>query len=90
MTTTMVVPLLTPLRPRDDYFQSAMALVSDSFSLLKPLYRLDRDRGFEGRGTAESRSFTAQRLATGASTLRDLWWSAYERGTAKAASSHSR
>jgi hypothetical protein len=33
---------------------------------------LDQQNGFEGSGTEESRKFTAERIAAGASMLRDM------------------
>lgn len=43
-----------------------------------PLYRLDREVGFEvGRPAPEAVAFTVERLTAGASMLRDLWWTAW-------------
>jgi hypothetical protein len=38
---------------------------------------LDKAGGFAGAGTAESREFTAERLAAGASMLRDMIYTAW-------------
>lgn len=49
-----------------------------SFGQLDRLYSLDKIEPFgpETRG-AEHKQFTAERLAAGATMLRDLWWTAY-------------
>lgn len=49
-----------------------------SFGQLDRLYSLDKVEPFgpETRG-AEHKQFTAERLAAGATMLRDLWWTAY-------------
>jgi hypothetical protein len=46
---------------------------------VETLYRLDRDIGFDPTRPAnpETRDFAAERLAVGARTLADLWWSAW-------------
>jgi hypothetical protein len=63
---------------REDYFATALDFVRESNALVETLYRIDRDGGFQGYGTEESRAFAADRMAAGASLLRDLWWSAYK------------
>ncbi|MEO5568989.1 MAG: nuclease [Gemmatimonadaceae bacterium] len=49
-----------------------------SFSNLDRLYSLDKIEAFglETKG-AEHKQFTAERIAAGATMLRDLWWTAY-------------
>ena len=39
---------------------------------VEKVYQLDKAHAFDGAGTPESRHFTAERLAAGASMLRDL------------------
>jgi hypothetical protein len=53
--------------------------VRDSHARIEELFRLQRDVGFVSTGTArsETRDFAAERIAVGARTLRDLWWSAW-------------
>jgi hypothetical protein len=41
------------------------------------VYQLEKVGGFEGAGSAESRQFIAQRMAYGATMLRDLWYTAW-------------
>lgn len=63
---------------RTDYFETALELIRNSHSLIDQVYGIDRDGGFHARrATPESRAFAISRLGTGASYLRDLWWSAY-------------
>jgi hypothetical protein len=79
-----VIPRLAPPLLRSAWFDTEMAQIHQSNSLVTTLYRIDRDGGFDGRGTPESVDFAASRLASGASMLRDLWWSTYRAGmTAK-------
>ncbi len=53
-------------------FPDFVAYLRVSHSQVAEIYRLEKHRGFEGRGTAQSRSFTAERLAAGAAMLRDM------------------
>ncbi len=76
-----VVPKLRQPVRRDDYFGVAIELIRESQALVPALYRLDRDGGFDRAGSEEGRRFAADRLAAGASCLRDLWWSTYLNGT---------
>jgi hypothetical protein len=41
------------------------------------VYQLEKAGGFVGAGTGESREFTAERLAAGASMLRDMIYTAW-------------
>jgi len=51
----------------------------DSNAHVEELFRLHRDVGFDPAGPlrAETRDFAAERMAVGARSLRDLWWSAW-------------
>jgi hypothetical protein len=53
--------------------------IMDSHGQVQQLFRLQRDIGFDPAGPlrAETRNFAAERIAAGARTLRDLWWSAW-------------
>jgi hypothetical protein len=53
--------------------------VRDSHGQIEALFTLQRDLGFSSTGSPrpETRDFAAERLAAGARTLRDLWWSAW-------------
>ncbi|MGB7352846.1 MAG: TonB family protein [Acidobacteriaceae bacterium] len=67
-----VQPLMTPLHSIGDEWTDYLAYLRHSATLVEKVYQLDKDHGFEGAGTPESRQFTAERLAAGASMLRDL------------------
>jgi hypothetical protein len=56
-----------------------LAEIKESHDHIEELFRLQRDIGFAATGTArpETRDFAANRIAAGARTLRDLWWSAW-------------
>lgn len=77
MELSAITPRLREVTPRKDYFETALAFIKESNALVDTLYRIDRDGGLTGGGTAESREFAADRMAAGASLLRDLWWSAW-------------
>lgn len=79
MTTADVVPRLAPPELRGDYFQTALEFIRASNGQVETLYRIDRDGGFDifRPVSPEAKAFTAERLAAGASLLRDLWWSAW-------------
>jgi hypothetical protein len=60
-----------------DVFESYVAYLRHSATLVDTVYALDKTGGFDNAGTAESRAFTAERLAAGASELRDLIYTAW-------------
>jgi hypothetical protein len=55
-----------------DVFDSYVAYLRNSATFVDSVYSFDKAGGFDKTGTAESRAFTADRLAAGASMLRDL------------------
>ncbi len=69
-----------------DPWAAVMAHIQASHAQVETLYRLDRDYGFHADAPAsdETLGFAAERLASGAEMLADLWWSAYLEGTATA------
>jgi len=67
-----VQPLMTPLHPIGDEWDDYLAYLRHTGSLVERVYQLDKAGGFDGAGTPEARQFTAERLAAGASMLRDL------------------
>lgn len=78
--TADVVPKVAPVPVlRTDYFSVATEMVRTSNSLVETLYQLDRDGGFDVFGPVSPRgfAFATDRLAAGASFLRDLWWSTW-------------
>ena len=76
----LVVPHLSPLQRRDDYFGEAVGFIRASNTEVETLYTLDRDGAFDGQGTDAGEEYAARRLALGASWLRDLWWSTWKNG----------
>ena len=69
---------MTPAKAIDgDMFDAYVAYLRHTSTYVEKVYQLDKAGGFEGAGTAESREFTAERLAAGASMLRDMIYSAW-------------
>jgi hypothetical protein len=72
-----VRPLISPVHPVTDEWDAYMAYLRHSNTLVEKVYQLDKQQGFTGAGTPEAKQFTAERLAAGASMLRDLIDSAW-------------
>ena len=73
-----VQPRMTPVHPLEgDVFADYIAYLRQSSKYVEKVYQLEKAGGFEGKGTDESRAFTAERLAAGASMLRDMIYSAW-------------
>lgn len=69
---------MTPLKPIDgDMFDAYLAYLRTTNSYVEKLYQLEKGGGFEGAGTPASREFVAERLAAGASMLRDMIYAAW-------------
>jgi hypothetical protein len=69
---------MTPVRVIDgDIFDAYVAYLRHSATYVEKVYQLEKAGGFTGKGTAESREFTAGRLAAGASMLRDMIYTAW-------------
>ena len=85
--TADAVPYLAAPKLRTDYFAAALEAVRDSNAHVEQLYTLDRDGGFDVLKPVSpvAKEFAARRLATGASLLRDLWWSAWTRSASRPA-----
>jgi hypothetical protein len=60
-----------------DIFDAYVAYLRHSATLIDAVYAFDKAGAFENGGTPESREFTAERLAAGASELRDLIYTAW-------------
>ena len=60
-----------------DIFDAYVAYLRHSKTYVERVYQLDKAGGFTGAGSAESREFTAERLAAGASMLRDMIYTAW-------------
>jgi len=72
-----IQPLISPLHPIGDEWDDYLAYLRHTGSLVERVYQLDKAGAFDGAGTPESRQFTAERLAAGASMLRDLYVAAW-------------
>ncbi len=68
------VRALVPASPHilDSPFQNFVEYLRAAHGEVAEVYQLEKRGGFEGAGTARSRSFTAERLAAGAAMLRDM------------------
>lgn len=60
-----------------DMFPAYIAYLRQTYTHVEKLYQLEKAGGFEGAGSAESRAFVAERLADGASMLRDMIYKAW-------------
>jgi hypothetical protein len=60
-----------------DVFDAYVAYLRQSKTYVERVYQLEKAGGFVGAGTPESREFTAERLAAGASMLRDMIYTAW-------------
>ena len=73
-----VRPKMTePRAIEGDMFDSYVAYLRNTKTYVERVYQLEKAGGFQGTGTAESRDFTAERLAAGASMLRDMIYTAW-------------
>jgi hypothetical protein len=73
-----VQPKMTPVHAIDgDMFDSYMGYLRHTAIYVEKVYQLEKAGGFTGAGTPESRDFTADRLAAGASMLRDMIYTAW-------------
>jgi len=69
---------MTPVKAIDgDLFDAYVAYLRNTKTYVEKVYQLYKVDGFSGAGTAESREFTADRLAAGASMLRDMIYAAW-------------
>jgi len=73
-----VEPKMTPAKAIDgDVFDAYVAYLRHTGTYVEKVYQLEKAGGFVGVGSAESREFTAERLAAGASMLRDMIYTAW-------------
>jgi hypothetical protein len=73
-----VAPLI-PAKPvvLGDIFTDYMAYLRHTSSLVEKTYQLEKAGAFAGAGTAEGKAFADERLAAGATELRDMIYSAW-------------
>lgn len=68
-----IQPKMTPVHLlQGDIFDDYVAYLRHSGTLVEQVYKLEKAGGFTDKGSEESRSFAAERLAAGASMLRDM------------------
>ncbi|MGH9598021.1 MAG: S1/P1 nuclease [Edaphobacter sp.] len=60
-----------------DVFTDFMAYLRNTNSLVEKTYQLEKSGAFVGAGTPEGKEFTEERLAAGATELRDMIYSAW-------------
>ncbi len=58
-------------------FEDYLAYLRKSNTYVEKVYQIEKTGGFAGAGTPESRQFIEQRMAAGATMLRDLWYTAW-------------
>ncbi len=68
---------MKPVAEVKDEWSEYLGYLQHSGTLVERVYQLEKAGGFTGTGSAESRAFTAERLAAGASMLRDMIYSAW-------------
>jgi hypothetical protein len=74
---TKIEGLLVAPRHLEHPFEDYLAYLRASQGEIEHAYQLERDCGFEGHGTPESRDFIRHRLAAGAQMLLDMWYTAW-------------
>lgn len=72
-----VRPLLAPVHPIGDEWDDYLAYLRHTGTFLQQTYALDKEGGFTGMGTPAGKRFTEERLAAGASMLRDMVYAAW-------------
>jgi len=73
-----VQPRIKPLLAlQGDVFDDYVAYLRQSSKFVEQVYQLEKKGGFDGSGSQESRDFTAERIAAGASMLRDMMYFAW-------------
>ena len=75
-----VMPKVVAPALRTDYFGTALAFIRTSNAHVEQLYKLDKKDAFDPikPPSAEGKAFATDRIAAGASMLRDYWWSAWK------------
>lgn len=72
-----VQPLIPPARVLEMPFQEFLFYLQTTHRQVAQVYRIEKQGGFDGHGSAASRSFTAERLAAGTTMLRDMIYTAW-------------
>jgi hypothetical protein len=66
-------------KPLGDFFDDYVKYLRHSNTLVEKTYELEKAGGFTGAGTPEGRAFTDERIAAGATELRDVLYTAWLR-----------
>jgi len=74
-----VKPFMASVMPVGDEWADYLLYLRHSATLVEQTYALEKAGGFTGAGTPEGKQFAAQRLAAGASELRDLIYAAWDK-----------
>ncbi len=74
-----VKPLLSAVEPIGDEWNDYLAYLRHSATLVDETYSLEKEGGFTGMGTPAGKGFAEQRLAAGASMLRDMIYAAWQK-----------
>jgi len=69
--------MTAPKAIEGDMFDAYVAYLRHSATYVEEVYKLYKAGEFDGAGTPASRDFTAERLAAGASMLRDMIYTAW-------------
>jgi hypothetical protein len=69
--------MTSPKQIDGDMFDAYVAYLRHTGTYVEKVYQLEKAGGFVGAGSPESRDFTAERLAAGASMLRDMIYTAW-------------
>lgn len=77
ISSSAVQPWLKPPTLIADIFGENLSYLRTTQRYVEQTYELEKSGGFNGQGTAESRRFTAQRLAAAANMLDSLWETAW-------------
>jgi hypothetical protein len=74
---TRIADLVGRPRHLDRPFEDYITYLRESRSLIERAYELEKQGGFDGRGTSESREFIRRQLGRGAQMLLNLWYTAW-------------
>lgn len=83
-----VQPLVAPMMTIGDEWDDYLAYLRHTGTYAEKVYQLEKEHGFEGTGTPEAKQFTAERMAAGASMLRDLIYAAWAKSAEPVPESH--
>lgn len=68
---------IKPPEKLNDPFADYIAYLRNSNTLVEEVYKLEKDGGFNGKGTPAAFDFTTHRLAAGSQMLLNLWYTAW-------------